>query len=479
MNKINRLAALMTAPLILVACARTPVPQLEMTDVPTDWEGAVDENAGVWPNVDWWTNFGSDELTQIIELVKANNFDYQNNLRNLEAAEIQLRQANIDLFPTPSVSVSTSSSTSRSQVGDGPTTGGGSSGPFRLSGSANYSGIIGKPLQHEQSVNSYESRIAQVSQTALNTMQTAAAAYFQLLFQRDQIKVTENNLMSARQVLDFSQAKVDAGVDIPINLLNQQISVANLENTLESQRQQEFQYRASLALLTGRGVQGFDVEGQSLADIDVPTVRPGLPSELLARRPDLVQAEINLRSAAISVDQARLSFFPSISLSGSASTSSPALVDIVSDPASTTISLTASLAQTLLDNGSRKRNVQTQRLNLETALANYRRTVISAFNDIDVQLNNIQLIKQQGEVTALSAQRAEQQFDLANLRYQQGVADYQTVLTAQDGLIQQRNNLLSNRLSQLNAIMRLYVALGGGWEAGDVLVKSPEYASTN
>lgn len=480
MNKRYMLLAGLPLAVMLASCARTPVPPIEPSDVPTDWQGTTEPDSDVWPNVDWWKNFDSDELTEIIELVKGNNFDYANNLRALEAAQIQLRQAGVDLYPTPNVSVSTSSSTSRSQVGDAPSTGSGSSGPFRLSASASENNVLNKPLQYEQAVNNYESRVAQVSQTALTTLRTAAQTYFQLLFLRDSMTVTQQNLDNAIQIRDFTQARVDAGVDIPVNLLNQEIQVSSYENQLASQRQQDFELRAALALLTGRGVQGFDVQAQTLEGIEVPTVQPGLPSELLTRRPDLVQAEINLRNAAISVDQARLAFFPSISLSGSAGSSSPALLNVISDPAQVTVSLTASIAQTLLDNGSRKRQVQTQRLNLETALANYRRTVISAFNDIDSQLYNIALLKQQADVIAQQRDQAEEQLRLANLRYEQGVADYETVIRALNTVAQQRNQVLQNRQSQLNAIMNLYVALGGGWEAGDTaLVENPEYASTN
>ncbi|HUF74237.1 MAG TPA: efflux transporter outer membrane subunit [Gammaproteobacteria bacterium] len=476
-HRAARLALLSLFVAFAAGCARTPVPEIMPTDVPADWQGPVQSDAELWPNTDWWNNFESEELTAIIELVKANNFDYANNLRNLEAAQIQLRGAGFELWPTPNVSIGTGASTSETRFGDGSSTSGSSSGPIDLVASVSYGGILSKPLDYERSVNDYESQLAQVASTALNTMGTAASTYLQLLFIRDQIEVTRVNLDNATQILDFTRARVDAGVEIPINLLNQQISVQSIQNDLTSQIQQDFQVRAALALLIGRGVQGFDVEGQTLEGIAVPTVQPGLPSELLTRRPDLVQAELNLESAAINVDLARRAFFPSISLNGSASASSPALVDILADPATTTVALSASLAQTLLDNGGRRRNVEQARLSLETALANYRRSIIEAFNDIEVQLNNIQLIQDQGLVIQQQLAAAEEQFRLAELRYEQGVANFQTVLNAQLQLFSTRNSVLQNRLQQLNAIIGFYQSLGGGWEAGEILVETPEYAS--
>jgi multidrug efflux system outer membrane protein len=229
----------------------------------------------------------------------------------------------------------------------------------------------------------------------------------------------------------------------------------------------------------GRGVQGFDIRGQTLEGIEVPEVRPGLPSELLTRRPDLVQAEIQLRNAAISVDTARLNFLPSISLSGSTGSSSAALIDIISDPAQTSFSLSANLAQSLLDNGSRRRNVERARITLESQLASYRQTVISVFNEIDVNLNSMALTKEQGDIIQQQLGQAEEQFRLAELRYEQGVTNFQTVIQAQNQLVSARNQVLSNRLTQLNDVLNFYVALGGGWEAGELLVEQPEYAVNN
>jgi NodT family efflux transporter outer membrane factor (OMF) lipoprotein len=456
------------------------VPELETGDIPANWQGPVDSTADVWPDVDWWTNFGSDELVEIIEQVKANNFDYANNLRNLRAAQISLEEAGFQLWPTPSMSISNSASTSVSRTDSGVgNSSGGSSGPFNVSASVSFSGILSKPINYDRSLNSYESQLASVSETALNTLGTAASAYFRLLFLRDQIEATRFNLRVANEVLDITQARVTAGVEIPINLLNQQIQVANIENSLTSQLQQDFEARASLALLMGRSVQGFDIQGQTLEGIVVPRVQPGLPSELLTRSPRLVRAELSLQSAAISVDAARLNFFPQISLSGSAGERSPALLDLISDPLSTTVSLSASISQTLLDNGGRRRNMETARLNLETALANYRRTVIQAFNDVEIQLNNIELLKAQGQVQEASLEAANEQYRLADLRYQQGTANYQTSLNAQNSLLSSSNAVLSNRLSQINAIINFYQTLGGGWEAGAVLVDMPEYAQVS
>jgi outer membrane protein TolC len=261
--------------------------------------------------------------------------------------------------------------------------------------------------------------------------------------------------------------------------LSAQIQLQNFENQLLSSNQQEYQTLANLALLVGRGVEGFNLEGQTLEDIVVPTVQPGLPSELLMRRPDLVQAEMTLRNAAISVDSARLAFFPQISMNLTASSASPTLINIISDPASTAVTLGSSLALNLLDNGTRKRTLETQRLNLESSLASYRTTIIRAFNDINIQLRNIELIQAQGAVNVQQLAQAEEQERLSRVRYEAGASTFLELLNSQGDLFAARQQVLNNRQQQLTAILNLYTALGGGWEMGTVLLNDPAYASAN
>jgi NodT family efflux transporter outer membrane factor (OMF) lipoprotein len=479
MNKHLRLSILAISIAALAACARTPVPDIEAADVPTNWDGPLAENAALWPNVDWWNNFGSPELTAFMEEVKRENLDFQNNLRSLQAAEIQLRQAGFDLWPTPSVSIGTGTTTSTQQLAGGGSAGGGSTQGFNLSASVSSGSLLNKPLNYERALNDYTSRQAQISSTALSTMTLAARTYFTLLAVRDNRRVTELNLMTAQESLRVTQAEVDAGRAVPINALSSAINVQNLENSLLSSYQQEYSTLASLALLVGRGVEGFNLEGQSLADITLPTVQPGLPSELLTRRPDLVQAEVALRNASISVDSARLAFLPQISMNLSGSASSPALINVISDPVTTSVTLGTNLSMALLDNGSRKRNLEQSRLSLETSLASYRTTIIRAFNDINIQLRNIELVQAQGAVIAQQLLQAEEQERLAQLRYDVGSTTYLEWLSAQRDLFSARQSVQNNRQQQLTAILDLYTALGGGWEIGTVLLNDPAYAAAN
>jgi outer membrane protein TolC len=105
---------------------------------------------------------------------------------------------------------------------------------------------------------------------------------------------------------------------------------------------------------------------------------------------------------------------------------------------------------------------------MENSLYSYRRSVIGAFNEVEVLLSNIQLLAAQGIVAFQNLEAAEESFRIAQVRYQEGVADFQTVLTAQNTLFSTRNSYLDNKLLQLNAMVGLFQAMGGGWQAGDI-----------
>lgn len=449
--------------LFLSGCSLTEMPRLAMTDVPSEWLGPVREESMVWPETDWWNSFGDEELSVIITQVQENNLDLENNRRNLESAQIALREAGFNLLPTPIVSLGTGAAYSETRS-DGVTDSSSPNQAFELGAGFTYNDILSKPATYDRAVADYDFRVAQVADVALNTLGTTASTYFQLLLTRDKITASMQNVENAEAIYRIAQARVDAGVAVPIEALQQQIALERERNNLQGFFQNDLATRSSLALLTGRSVQNFDVDGRTLQQIQVPAVQPGIPSELLVRRPDLVQAEANLRSARASVDIVKTDLFPQISLTGSVNGSSTSLTDLVSNP-DTFLAINANLVQTLLDNGQRFRNIDQARITMENSLNNYRRAVIGAFNEVEVLLSNIRLLQAQGEVALRNLEAAEESFRIAQVRYEEGVADFQTVLTSQNTLFSTRNSYLDNKLLQLNAMVGLFQALGGGWQA--------------
>jgi NodT family efflux transporter outer membrane factor (OMF) lipoprotein len=469
MNKLTvcKAAALAAAISLSFGCVTVDPPDLKAADVPEAWEGPLAAGAPIWPNTDWWNNFNSPELNEFLEEVKRSNFDLANNQRNLRAAELTLRDAGLARFPTPTVSLSDGESYSRTQANGTTVSEGNNSNSTQLSMTASYGGVLTKDATYTRSLNSYENSVAQSFDAAMRTLGTAASAYFNLLLIRDRLVSQRQNLANAETILGYARANFEAGITVQIDFLEQQINFDSQRNSFRALEQQERSAIASLALLVGRNViEGYDIEGRTLEDIEIPTVQPGIPSELLWRRPDIYQAERNLRNAAVNVTVARRSLFPNISLTANSGRSSPSLVDFISSPATATFSLSASLSQTLLDTGQRRRNIEASRLSLETSLATYRRTVLAAYNEVDLALSSIQQLEFEADIARRNLEAATESFRLAELRYQVGAVAYQTVLTSQNSLFSARLSVLSNKQARLNAIINFYQALGGGWEPG-------------
>ena len=449
--------ASITAAVVLSACSTAPMPALD-GDTPPDWGAAA---IGEWPEEEWWSAFGSEELRNLMQQVQERNLGLENAERSLRQAQLALIDAGFDLYPTPVVNFNAFGSYSGVAPPGGEFRDGASdSGSLTLS--LSYADILSKPYRFEAAEAAFESAAAQLAATRLNLQGTAASTYFRILYARDQIKAARLNLQNAEAIERITRARVEAGVLTPIDALQQQIAVQRQRNALAQLRQEEYAARAALALLLAQPVRNFDVQATTLAGLNTPSVAPGLPSELLIRRPDIVQAEMNLRRARANVAIARNALFPVISLTASASTASDDLRRIASDNSVAT-SLGVSLVQNVFDFSRRGRARESARLAMESSLAGYREVVIRAFNDIEIALGNIELLDSLSRIALEDLRRAEESLRIAEVRYREGVIDYQRVLTAQDFLYAARNNVLSNKRAHLNAIVSLYQSLGGGW----------------
>ena len=452
-----RASVLLLAAVVLSACSMASMPALD-GDAPPDWGATA---TGEWPEEEWWNAFGSDELRELMQQVQERNLNLENAERSLRQAQLALIDAGFDLYPTPVVNFNASGTYSGAAPPGGEFRDAGSdSGSLALS--LSYADILSKPYRFEAAEAAYESAAAQLASTRLNLLGTAASTYFRILYARDQIEAAKLNLQNAEAIERITRARVEAGVLTPIDALQQQIAVQRQRNALAQLRQEEYAARAALALLMAEPVRNFDVQATTLDGLQTPSVAPGLPSELLIRRPDIVQAEMSLRKARANVAIARNALLPGISLTASANIASSDLRQLTSDN-SVAASLSASLVQNVFDFGRRGRARESALLAMESSLASYREIVIRAFNDIEIALGNIELLDSLSRIALEDLRRAEESLRIAEVRYREGVIDYQRVLTAQDFLYSARNNVLSNKRAHLNAIVSLYQALGGGW----------------
>jgi multidrug efflux system outer membrane protein len=462
---LSKRFGLMLAISSLSSCSflQSTPPSMPADTLPQAWTQVTENDAPIWPSADWWNGFEEPELSTLIANIQTNNFDLGISRRNLESAQISLRDAGFDLLPRASVTMGTGATVTETRSDDSRNTNG-SNTPFNLNGNLSYTNILSKPAVYTQAIADYDVSVAQDAAVQLNTVATSASTYFQLLLTRDKIAAAEQNVRNARSISEIANARVEAGVAVPIEALQQQIALQREQANLSSLRQNDLSARSALALLSGTNVQQFAIERETLSAITVPSVQAGLSSELLLRRPDLVQAEAQLRSAAAGVDIARLSYFPTISLTGNLNASSTSLTELLTSP-DIFLNFNANLLQTLLDTGQRGRALEQRKLTVKNSLASYQKAALGAFNETEVLLSSLRLQQELLDVASRNLEAAEESFRIAEVRYQEGVTEFQTVLTSQNTLFSSRNQHLDSKLAQLNITVNLYQALGGGWQA--------------
>jgi outer membrane protein, multidrug efflux system len=455
--------ALIAASSGCILTSELPDPAL---DVPQGYKAArLTSPDAATPTLDWWRGFRSSELTTLMEEAQTVNLDIAAAAARLIQADAQARITGAALLPSLSGGGQEAYSRTSGSSASGLSIGGREVVNYSASLSASYElDFWGKnrdaTLAAEETANANRFDRDVV---ALTTLAGVANAYFQVLASQDRIRTAEGNIASASRILDAIKQRLKAGTGTDLDVAQQESVLANQRAAVPPLRQTLAQNVNALATLVSRPPESIHVNGGSLDRISSPRVTPGLPSELLTQRPDIRRQEAQLASATANVASARAQFFPSIQLTGQGGYQSSALVSLF-QPHATFFSLVGGLTQPIFDGGRILNNFELTKARQDELLQTYRKTVVSAFADVDNALVSIrqttEKLRLQREVVAAS-RRA---FQLSEQQLRAGTADIVTVLNTQLTLFQAEDVLWQAQLARLLAIVSLYQALGGGWE---------------
>jgi outer membrane protein, multidrug efflux system len=451
-------------------------------DVPVAFTAPIVKESPIWPEAGWWSNFKAPELPALEETAAAQNLDIAVAAAQVLEAEATDGIAFAALLPTVSGSFGATRASSNKNIttysltptGTGTTGGTGiTSSVNTVSGTANnftagFSATYGLDLwglSQDKLRQARESlRASRYAETVigLTTAQSVAEEYFTVLSYRERITIARQNIDAANRILVVTQAKVTNGVSSNLDLAQEQAEVAGQQARLPGLIESEREARYALAILLGRAPEGFDVKAQNLDGIASPRVQPGLPSETLLRRPDIANAEAELYAAHANVDAARAAFFPAIGLTGSAGWSSAAISGLI-NPANFAWSIGASVLQTIFDGGKLKAEDDLALAQQQQLVATYRKTVFTAFSDIETQLG--EAAANTDELAALTEEvrASTEAFRISELQYREGTIDILSLLTTQQTLFTAEDTLVQTKLARLEADVGVYRALGGGW----------------
>jgi len=454
-----RRLAILGGALLLGACAVTGNAPAPAPGMPQAYTELADSDAAV-PTGDWWGSFGSAELSSLITAAIASNPDLAIAAERVRQAEAQARIAGASLFPVLNFGAGSSRREVRVDGGSWQT-GDASSAALSASYEVDLWGKNASGLRSAEAAlraSRYDQETVRLTLVA-----GVAESYFQVLSLRGRLATARENLVVAERVFAVVDSRVRNGAASKLNLAFQQAAVLAQKAALPPLELQQAQTLFALAVLLGRAPEGFSAEASGITGLAVPRVAPGLPAQLLLRRPDLASAEAQLAAANANVAAARAALLPGIGLTGSAGLASDVLLNFINGPAAT-LAIGAALLQPIFDGGRLRAQVEIAASRERELVENYRKAVFAALADVESALaaggrTAEQELLQQGVV-----EQARLALKLAEIRYREGADDLLAALAAQRTLFQAQDQLALIRLARLQASLGLFKALGGGWQ---------------
>jgi NodT family efflux transporter outer membrane factor (OMF) lipoprotein len=482
-HRAGRLAATALG-LLLAGCKLGPEYRAPALEMPADWR-AETSGGPLWPSSTWWKGFSSRDLDQLESATQVGNFDIQAAIARVRQADAQVRIAGAPLLPavdaTSTASWSrtgftSSKSSSRTSTSGAVTATSSRSSHYvesrfydlglNVSYEVDFWGKL-RAQQESAEASALFSRYDQQT-VALTAVAGVATTWFTALAFKDRVDVAERNLRVAEEVLRAFQGRLAAGTASMLDVAQQEALVAGVRAEIPPLRSQLEQELNGLGILTGRPPEAITVRPGTLTNLSLPLVAPGLPSELLARRPDVASAEAQLVAANANIRVARAAFFPDISLTASGGWQSLALSTLWG-PGSLFANAAASAAQTVFDNGAIGGQYELNKARYDELVADYRKAVVQAFTDVENALVALRYATEQEERERQAVDTAQRAADIARAQMQAGTIDIVTALQVQTTLFTDLDLLVQARLARFLALVDLYKALGGGWTRSDVV----------
>lgn len=455
---LSMAAALLT----LSGCQILPEFMLPKAPVPEKFTAPVAE-AKVAADIGWREFFRNPELQQVIEHALANNRDLKTAALRIEEARAAYGIQRADQLPT--VNATAGGTRTRALLGAN-----------RVEYTSYSVGLGMTAFELD-----FFGRVKNLSDAALSqffaTEEAQRAAQIALIGEiakvwlneralAEQVQIAERTLKARQTSYDLVKQRFDAGIANALDLRQSETLVQSAVSSALALKRQHAQSRNALTLLVGNGAPLPAQQATLSAQVITADIGAGLPSDLLAHRPDIRAAEQQLRASQANIAAARAAFFPRISLTAGLGLASSSLSGLFNG-GSETWNFTPALSLPIFDNGRNEANLDLAKVRANIAVSNYEKTIQVAFREVADALDARATLAD--EITAQEAVRNAQaaRLELAQARYKNGVSNYLDVLDSERELYTAEQQLLATRLLRLTNAVDLYRSLGGGLnEAG-------------
>ncbi|WP_219892905.1 efflux transporter outer membrane subunit [Aquisediminimonas profunda] len=445
--------------LALAGCAgpvlkTTPVPEVTP---PSSWSAQT--TGAQIGSQDWWTGFGDQTLDRLVADTLATNTEIGIAVGRVREARAHAKLASAALFPNIEVGAGGANSRTVSAFGK-PLEQTAAQPQFQIAYEVDLFGRIGD--ERKAADQGYIASLAARDAVRLMVASTAVSGYVNLRALDARLDVAKQTLVARDEARRLARSRTQAGY-APMLELRQ--AEAEYQATARIIPQVEFAIRRqenALRLLAGQLPGSID-RGKPLAELQLVDVAPGLPSELIRRRPDIAEAEYRLAATDANLAAARKRFLPQMRLSGSAGF---AISTLLSDPISL-FSLGGSILAPIFEGGRLQAQAEGAAARRDQAAFVYRRAVLNGFREVEDALAGVSLIDAQKAIATEQVHQLGETYRLATNRYRAGYAPYLEQLDAQRGLLTAQLGLIDDTSAALTSRIQLFAALGGGWsEAG-------------
>jgi multidrug efflux system outer membrane protein len=465
----KHLLLLFAGALWLAGC--TMMPSYERPPAPVAAQYPAATHAATEParEVAWRAFFADERLRKLIEFSLTNNLDLRAAVLNVELSRAEYRVTRSQLLPT--VDATGSYTRSRSSSVGFPGGGGGSSSftstewNASLGTTAYEVDLFGRVRSlNRQALEQYFALAEARRNAQISLVAEVATEYFALRQAQEQVQLARQTLQVVQQSYDLNKATFDAGATSELDLRTAEGQVQTARINLLGYERVLAQSENMLVLLIGGQLPENLPPAQRFASSNlVAEIPAGLPSELVQRRPDILEAEHVLKAANANIGAARAAFFPSITLTASVGNTSAQLSRLFGSGTGVW-SFAPQVTLPVFTGGQNLADLDAAKISKRIDIANYQKAIETAFREVSDALVAASSYGAQidAEVAAVNAQ--QKRYDIADARYRQGEDTYLNVLSAQQDLYAAQQGLLEAQFNKLSSQIALYQALGGGWE---------------
>ncbi len=454
-NKI--IFAFLALVMFFTGCSFAPDMQTPKLELP-----ASENNATIQSS--WWKSFNDENLNALIDEALKNSDDLKLAINNVQKARAELGISEADMYPHFDMDASGSRTKKSANVYQSSSSD--IYNNYGISASASYELDFWGKVRNQKDADFSSLLASDANKDALriSLIVNVATYYFNLISINEQLKISEDSLKSYQDTLEYKKMQLKHGVVDELVVAQAESQLTSANTSLQTIKISKIKIQSALALLLGRTPKEiFDstlVISKSLPkSIEVPS---GLPATLLLNRPDIKEAEENLRAKTALIGVAKAAYFPSVSLTGNYGYQSQKFSDLI-NKSSSVWGFGPSISMPIFDFGKISSSVEVSEAEQKAALISYDKTVKTAYKEVYDALGSISLSKSKRDSADQELKAYTKAYTLASKKFERGTVSYLDVLFAQDGLLKAKLSNVAINTQLLVDELTLYKVLGGGW----------------